>query len=97
MIEVTYQEGTYCYHKREEGASYWFGSGIKRGPLHPGSNCVAPRGLWTTLQRLAIENGVSPEEFKTPKKEEKPKRSSVKRSPAKKKSSGPTISIFSEV
>lgn len=89
MIEVVYQEGTYRYHKMDNGSSYWLGSGIKRGPMHPGRNCVAPRALWTTLQKLAIEDGISPEEFMTPKKEEKPKRS-----PAKKKSTGPTISIF---
>ena len=89
MIEVVYQEGTYRYHKMSEGSSYWLGSGIKRGPMHPGSNCVAPRALWTTLQKLAIEDGFPPEEFITPKKEKKPKRS-----PAKKKVTGPTISIF---
>lgn len=89
MIEVIYEEGTYRYNKVDDGPSYWLGSGIKRGSMHPGRNCVAPRALWTTLQKLAIEDGISPEEFTTPKKEEKPKRS-----PAKKKSTGPTISIF---
>lgn len=92
MIEVTYEGGTYLYQKKEDGSSYWLGSGMRRGPRHPGRHCVAPRCIWTDLQSIAQESGVDPAEFRAKKAEEKPKRS-----PAKKKSNRPTISIFSEV
>ena len=89
MIEVIYGGNKYRYCKSDRG-SYWIGiqRGNKKGDLYSGDNCIVAMGHWPELRKAAIESGTAPEDFITKKAESKAKKA------RKKKSKGPSISIF---
>ena len=95
MIEVKYNSGTedsprwgiyrFC---NEKGKKYWLTiRGLSRASgLMP--YCVCPISMWSDLQKAAIEQGIDPLVFRTPKPE---KKASKKRSVSRKNVG---ISIF---
>ena len=88
MIEVLFEGGTYRFCKSEVSRNYWIGTGKRRGSFHPGSSCIAPLCIWGELQSIAVESGVCKTTFVSAKPEPKAK------TPRKKKSTKPSISIF---
>ena len=93
MIVSIFKGNTYRYCKGEKG-NYWIGYNKSLGGgwgsnYYPGNNCVAPRCIQTELQGIAIESGVSPDEFVTMKPEVKEKKKRTV-----KKDGRPKISIF---
>lgn len=88
MVEVTLDGYKYYYHKSEEG-NCWLGKAGYKGSMGRYPNCRVPTCLWVDLQRKAIDEGYSADEFRTPVKEKK----AVSKRTAKKKDKN-SISIF---
>ena len=95
MIEVKYNSGTESHPRwglyrfcNEKGKRYWLTiRGLSRASgLTP--YCVVPISMWSDLQKAAIEQGIDPSSFRTPKVEKK----ATKRRSAPRKNPG--ISIF---
>ncbi len=97
MIEVLYNRGTdedpdwgvYKHHKSNDRDSYWLGVKPIGKSSFPRPNVVVPKGMWSDLQKAAIEAGTDPELFRSNKAKTKTKKVRAKR--AKK---NPGISIF---
>ena len=88
MVEVTLDGYKYYYHKGEEG-NYWLGKAGYNGSMGRYPNCRVPSALWKDLNQQALDEGYSPDEFITPKKEVK----KVSKRTSKKKNKN-SISIF---
>jgi hypothetical protein len=94
-IEVKYNAGCDIYPKwgiyrfcNDSGKKYWLG--VRRLSRTSGFTpmCVCPSSIWSDLQKAAIEQGIDPLSFRTPKAE---KKVSKRRSAPRKKVG---ISIF---
>tara|TARA_B100000809_G_scaffold8697_1_gene8354 strand:+ start:468 stop:734 length:267 start_codon:yes stop_codon:yes gene_type:complete len=88
MVEVTLDGYKYYYHKSKEGSS-WLGVAGYNGSMGRYPNCRVPSMLWKDLNRKALDEGYSADEFMAPKKEEK----KVSKRTSKKKDKN-SISIF---
>ena len=88
MIDLIYGGNKYRFCKGDK-RSYWLGvdRGNRGSSFYPGNNCVVPMAYWSELQKAAIANGASKEDFVT-KKEKKVSKTRTK------KSKGLSISIF---
>ena len=88
MVEVTLDGYKYYYHKSKEGSS-WLGVAGYNGSMGRYPNCRVPSMLWKDLNRKALDEGYSADEFTAPKKEER----KVSKRTSKKKDKN-SISIF---